>query len=245
VSATLPRNLALVGEDLARATQRDAQRSARRRRYAIAVVVLGLLAVTGTAAIANGWLFGREAALEAAPGLVGGDSDASRVPSEVIAAANELSRSETQHQAEHPDANQPPPMGSVDPGAARTLLTGLGGDERVLTSIPTKSGGVCLALTGLAPQCPPTFPAGREIIFYFATPHAGTTVIWGIARDEVTAVDAVTADGTTTRARFAHNAFYVELTDARPVRLVAHLQDGSSDSEAVHACPLSTPNCTP
>ena len=67
MSATLPSNLARVGEDLARATQRDAQRSAKRRRYATAAVVLALLALTATTAIANGWLFGSEPALKAAP----------------------------------------------------------------------------------------------------------------------------------------------------------------------------------
>lgn len=240
MSATLPTNLALVGEDLARATQRDALRSAKRRRYAAAVVVLGLLALTGTTAIANGWLFGSEPALKAAPGLVGEGTDA--VPDDAVSAANAYSRAVAQQQAEHPDSHQPPPMGTVNPGASRTLLTSLGSEQRVLSSIPTSSGGVCLSLTGFPPQCPPTFPAGREIIFFIEPPRAGTTVIWGIARAEVTAVEAVAPDGESTDARLANNAFFLELSE-RPVRLVVHLRDGSSDAEAISACPLSTPYC--
>lgn len=244
MSATLPNNLARVGEDLARATQRDAQRSTKRRRYATTALVLALLALTTATAIANGWLFGSEPALKAAPGLVQGGSDASPAAGEAIEAADELARSEATHRAAQPGSPWPA-MGAVDPGATRTLLTDLGESHRELSAIGTTSGGVCVTLTGFDPQCPPDFPAGREILAFIVTSQSGATVIWGIAREEVTAVEVVAADGSITPTRFAHSAFFAELADGgRPVRMVVHLRDGSTHSRAAApACPLSTPNC--
>ena len=52
----LPTNLALVGEDLARATLRDVRRSAKRRRAVTVALILALVVVAATTAIANGWL---------------------------------------------------------------------------------------------------------------------------------------------------------------------------------------------
>ena len=54
----LPSNLAVVGEDLARATLSDARRSLKRRRLVTCAVAFALLALTASAAIANGWLLG-------------------------------------------------------------------------------------------------------------------------------------------------------------------------------------------
>ena len=63
----LPTNLALVGEDLARATLRDVRRSLRRRRRRDARDHPSrVLVVTATAAVANGWLF-NETPTAAAP----------------------------------------------------------------------------------------------------------------------------------------------------------------------------------
>jgi hypothetical protein len=57
----------MVGEDLARATHRDAHRSRQRRRLGTCAVVLALLALTGSAAIANGWIFDETPTAEAVP----------------------------------------------------------------------------------------------------------------------------------------------------------------------------------
>lgn len=52
----LPSNLAMVGEDLARATLKDVKRSVRRRRLVTYAVAFALLALMASAAIATGWL---------------------------------------------------------------------------------------------------------------------------------------------------------------------------------------------
>ncbi|MDX6563698.1 MAG: hypothetical protein QOD65_3512, partial [Gaiellales bacterium] len=65
----LPSNLAMVGEDLARATARDAQRSLQRRRLVTYAIAFALLALTASAAIANGWLLDETPAVQALPSL--------------------------------------------------------------------------------------------------------------------------------------------------------------------------------
>lgn len=64
---TLPSNLAMVGEDLARATQRDARRAIQRRRLVTYAIAFALLALTASAAIANGWLFDETPTVKAVP----------------------------------------------------------------------------------------------------------------------------------------------------------------------------------
>jgi hypothetical protein len=198
MSATLPKNLALVGEDLTRATLQDAQRAARRRRSVTAMAVLALLALTTTAAVANGWLFDETPSAEVVPSL-SGDS--------------------------------------------RTLLTGLGPEGRTLSSIATTKGSVCVLLTGFDVNCVPTFATHDQITWFTATPRSDTTLVWGIARDNVRAIEAVAANGTVTRTRLGNDAFYAEVDGSPPVRLVVHLADGTSSTVPVAPCPASTPDC--
>jgi hypothetical protein len=197
----LPSNLALVGEDLARATSRDARRSLRRRRAVTLVLVVAALVVTATAAVANGWLFSETPTVQAVPSL-----------------------------------------GSADGATPRTLLTGLGPEQRTLTAVTTTSGGVCLTLTGFSEQCVPTFRHGEKVTWVLAPSGTGTTLIWGIVRDEVLAVEAVSSDGQSSSAALANDAFYVELPGS-PGHLVIQLAGGGSEDVPLIPCPPTTPDC--
>jgi hypothetical protein len=242
----LPTNLALVGEDLARATLIDARRSLRRRRLVTYSVALVLLALTGTVAVANGWLFGETPTLRAIPSLGSGPTPGVFAPGSGITGAHDVTQSEAQHRAAQLGTGGSAPLGSANgPASRRTLLTNLGPQRRVLSSVTTTSGGVCLALTGFAVQCVPTFAPGQQLAWFVWSPPTGATLIWGIVRDEVTSVEAISADGRTTLAKLANDAFYVELIDGPPARLVARSRDGKSTTETFSACPPTTPFCTP
>lgn len=134
--------------------------------------------------------------------------------------------------------------GAAGEVASRTLLTGLGSGLRELSAVVTAGGGVCLTLTGFEPQCVPTFLA-RQPVTWFARPLAGGTALFGLARDEVTAIEAVAADGSATAAELANGAFYAEMRGGPPTRLSVHLSDGTTETVPVLTCPLSTPDCVP
>ena len=198
----LPTNLALVGEDLARATLRDVRRSAKRRRLVTVALVLALLVVTATAAIANGWLLSETPTVQAVPAL-----------------------------------------GPENGTATHTLLTGLGAEGRVLTSSTSAGGGVCITLTGYTTQCVPTFKQGQMVNWVISPSGPGTTLVWGIVRAEVTAVQAVSASGDSAVARVANDGFYVELPGS-PDHLVIQLSSGDSEVVPLVPCPPVDPNCT-
>ncbi|MDX6631477.1 MAG: hypothetical protein QOH00_3723 [Gaiellales bacterium] len=240
----LPSNLALVGEDLARATLRDARRAAARRRTVAVSLALAVLVVTATAAVANGWLFGQTPTLRAVPSLGDASVPAAFGSSEAASASDAVANAETRHRAATPGAGSVLPLGSALQATARTLLTDLGPQRRVLSSVATTSGGVCFVLTGFAPQCTPTFASGQQVDWIVSPSGGGTTLIWGITRDEVTAIEAISAGGEATTAELANNGFYVEVGGGQPVRLVVHLDDGSSDLVPLFPCPLTAPNCT-
>lgn len=189
-----------MGEDLASATLRDARRSLKRRRLATYAIAFALLVITGTAAIANGWLFSETTASQAVPSLGEG-------------------------------------------AEAKVLLKGLGPERRSLSSVTTAGGAICITLTGFQMQCIPTFTGGQQLAWFEWSSQAGPTLVWGIVRDEVTSVEAVTTDGRRTLAQLANGGFYLELSDGLPSRLVAHLANGSSDSVAVAPCAANTPDC--
>jgi hypothetical protein len=69
-------------------------------------------------------------------------------------------------------------------------------------------------------------------------------LLFGLARDDVRAIEAVFADGSRSPAQLANNAFYLELTSSEPGSLVARLSDGSSDVVARLPCPLTNLGCT-
>jgi hypothetical protein len=242
----LPSNLALVAEDLNRATLRDAKRSVRRRRFVTYAVAFALVALTATAAIANGWLFGSETpVIRVAPALNGGLPPGPAAPAHSDSAARDVTKEEAQHRAAKPSAPGAPPLGQASASAPRTLLAGLGSDDRVLTSVTTTSGGVCLTLTGFGTQCIPTFASGQDVVWFFRSGPSDITAVWGIVRDVVTGVDVVSTTGSTTSTRTANGAFYAELRDESPDHLILHLGNGSTESVSAPTCPLTTPDCTP
>jgi hypothetical protein len=199
----LPSNLAMVGDDLARATLRDARRSVKRRRLVTCAVACALLALTASAGIANGWLSEETPTAKALPSLTRGANGAD----------------------------------------LRTLMTELGPERRVLSSVPTAGGAICLVLTGYQMQCVPTFTPGQQLVWFVWSSQGGPTVVWGVVRDTVTAVEAISTTGQVANARLENGAYYVELTDGLPARLIAHLSDGSSAVVRVAECPLDDPDC--
>ena len=200
----LPSNLAAVGEDLARATQRDARRTVQRRRVVTVTGAFALLALTASAAIATGWLSEKTPTTRAVPALANGAGDA-------------------------------------DP---EVLLSGLGSQQRALSSQVTAAGGVCLMLTGFETACIPTLLAKQQIAWVTRSLTDGTTVIFGIAREDVTGVDAVLTDGGTLPAQLGKGVFFLELTAGPPTQLLVHLSDGSSSIKDISPCPPATPDCT-
>jgi hypothetical protein len=239
----LPSNLAFVGEDLARATSSDARRSARRRRTATCAIAIAILVITATAAVANGWLFDETPTLRAVPSLGGGEVRGAFAPRNAVSAAENVAQSEAEHRAANPDMGSSPPLGVAGASGSRTLLANLGPDHRALMSVATTSGAVCLALTDFAVQCVPTFKDDQQISWFVGTPSSGAVALYGLVRDDVTAVEVDFANGRTAVARLANNAFYLELPGSEPGSLVIHLRDGSSDVVAALPCPLTKLNC--
>ena len=234
----LPANLVLVGEDLARATSRDARRSLVRRRVLTLSLALAVLVVTATAVVANGWLFGETPTLRAVPSLAGDQGRGAFAPGDAVSAVDDLVLAEAAHRATTPGTGGQAPLGRGVAGATRTLLSNLGSERRALRSVATSTGGVCLILSGFHLQCVPTLKSDQEIAWYIA-PSASPTIIFGIVRDDVESVEAVTTDDRSISARLANNAFYIELSDGQATRLVAHLADGSSDDLPLPACPCA------
>jgi hypothetical protein len=241
----LPSNLALVGDDLARATFMDARRALRRRRLATCAVAPALFALMASAAVANGWLFGGATpVLRVVPSLSAAVPPGSFAPSSVITAASAMAQAEGARRDPNSDPRLPAPLGSATGDDARTLLTGLGSENRSLSVVPTTSGGTCVALSGVAVQCIATFAADQKISWFSSSPTTGPAVVWGLMRADVTGVDAVSADGTTHKAEVGNGAFYVEIGKGPPERVIVHLDDGTSQSFSPAPCPLLTPACT-
>ena len=234
----LPSNLALVGEDLARATLARrpalAQAAARASRSR-----------SSSPARRHGDRRGRQRlavqrdADRAGRSVAGRRSGERRVCARRCGLGDRRPRT-GRGRASRDHARNPgqAPLGSGDPSSARTLLSNLGRARRALRSVATSSGGVCLILSGFPPQCVPTLKSGSEIAWYIA-PSASPTIIFGIVRDDVESVEAVTADDRSITARLANNAFYLELSDGQATRLVVHLADGSSDDVPLPACPCA------
>lgn len=199
----LPSNLAAVGEDLARATQKDVRQSARRRRAATFAVAIAVLALMASAAIATGWISDETPTVRVVPSLAGGPGDT----------------------------------------APRVQLTDLGKQARVLSTVTTANGGVCVSVTGFETQCVTTFFAAQQITWFVQSQADGTTAVFGIARDDVTGIDGVGSDGRTVAARLANGAFYLELTDVPPTQVTVHLSDGSSNAVPIAPCPPASPDC--
>ncbi|HEY3613917.1 MAG TPA: hypothetical protein VGK92_09440 [Gaiellales bacterium] len=243
--SALPSNLALIAEDLARATQIDARRARRRRRVATYAIAFALLALTATAAVAAGWLFGGETpVVRVVPSLGGSPLPVTIVPGGRDTSAQDVTRLVAQHRAQQPGREGSPPLGQASAGTEQTLLDGLGPESRSLSSTATTSGGVCITLTGFGTQCVPTFVQGQDVVWFFRSTADRTTAVWGIVTDAVAGVDVVTASGSTMTAEIGNGGFYAELGDGSPARLVIHLRDGTSETVTPLPCPITTPDCT-
>jgi hypothetical protein len=242
--SALPSNLAFVGEDLARAIQRDAQRSLRRRRAATLVVVIAVLVVTATASVANGWLFGETPTLRAVPALGRAQGPDVFAAPGALSAAEAVVASQAKHRAANPGNGSTPPLGAATDGRPRTLLADLGPEHRVLAAVGTTSGAVCLTLSGFSIQCVPAFKDDQEISWFVGTSSSGARLLFGLVRDDVIAVEGRFADGTSTQARLGNNAFYLEVPGDVTGSLVVLRSDGSSEVVADLPCPLTYPNCT-
>ena len=130
-----------------------------------------------------------------------------------------------------------------DSSRPRTLLTDLGTGARVLTTVKTADGGVCLSITDFETQCVREFLATQQISWFVQSLADGTTAVFGLARDDVTGIDAVARDGRTVAAKLANGAFYLELTEVPPTQVTVHLSDGSSNAVAIAPCPSASPDC--
>jgi hypothetical protein len=242
----LPSNLALVGDDLARATFIDARRSLRRRRLTTCAVAFALFALTASAAVANGWLFGDATpVLRAVPSLSATSPRSPLASGGAATAASDITQSEEAHRSMTPGSVPAPPLGSANGADARTLLTGLGPEDRSLTVVTTTSGGACVALTGVPAQCIATFATDQEIAYFTSSPSKTDTVVWGLLRDDVTAVEVIDTEGVAHPAVVGNGGFYADVGSRAATRLIVHLADGGSDSVTVFSCPLTTPDCTP
>jgi hypothetical protein len=143
-----------------------------------------------------------------------------------------------------PTAAAVPELAAGSGGAGvQILLSGLGSRLRALSSEATPGGGVCIALTGFEKQCVPTLLVKQQIAWFTRSLDDGTTVIFGIAREQVTGVDALLNDGRTLPAQFGNGAFYIELNEGPPTHLLLHMSDGTSATKAISPCPPATPDC--
>jgi hypothetical protein len=241
--STLPRNLALVADDLAKATQLDLGRARRRRRLVTYAVAFALLALTAGAAVGSGWLFNDETpVVRVVPGLaVAAPGDAAPGRGDPLAQA--MTRLEALHRLDQPGANGSAPLGSANMASARTLISGLGARRRTLSAVTTTTGGVCLTLTDLDTECFATFAPGQDAMWLVHGAIPRLFVVWGLVREDVTGVEVVSAAGTTIAAALGNGGFYAELADGPPAQLLLLHDDGSSDSVTVLPCPVTTPDC--
>ena len=143
---------------------------------------------------------------------------------------------------ETPTTSAVPSLGNLNGSGPRTLLTGLGPARRTLSSDATPSGSVCLTLTGFERNCVPTFLASQHLTWFVASPQPGQTLVWGIVRDDVISVEAVSATVAPPRRQLANDAFYLELPGS-PDHLVIRLSNGSSEIVPVFPRPLTNLNC--
>jgi hypothetical protein len=209
-------------------------------------VAFALLALTGTAAVARGWLFGDETpVVRVIPSLAGPSVSGSSAPGNSDAAAQNVTKHEAQHRADQPAGNGSAPLGQPIAATSRTLISDLGPLKRALSSMATTTGGVCLTLTGFDPECFATFAPDQDAVWFFRSTPERAVVVWGVVRGSVTAVEVVSTGGTTTTAEIGNGGFYAELADGSPERLILQLDDGRSETVEPLPCPLTTPDCTP
>lgn len=126
--------------------------------------------------------------------------------------------------------------GTLNPSSAVALLSGLPIGDGTLYGVTTSTGAVCLVLTPGPQGCTDTFTQQSPVSFSMFNPDGfGTgqqpTSIIGLTPDDVTAIDVVSSDGTSSVARLAHDAYFATEpvgSAAYPTSLRIHYSDGTS-----------------
>ena len=242
----LPSNLALVGEDLARATLRDARRSRARRRLATYAVAFALLALTATAAVASGWLFGDEQpVVRVAP--VARRGGRFRPPpirrkrhQQGMTSPNPRAAivlSSPRRMAPPRSATPSAPRERCSPASGRRSAPDLRADDD-RRRLPRAHRDT--ARNAFRPSAQAITSIGSS------QPKPGEpTVVWGLVSDDVARRRRRLHRRHATKAALGNGGFYAELTEGSPDQLILHLADGSSEAVEALPCPLTTPDCTP
>lgn len=132
-----------------------------------------------------------------------------------------------------PDAYDP---GQRRPNDLRVAVDGVGTANRTVYMVRTTNGRVCAGLTGFSAGCLEGLPDTLPVTAVSADPDANGTgeapLVWGIAKDDVVAVDVV-VNGKAQPALLARNAYFFQLADAAlPDRaiegLIVRLSNGST-----------------
>lgn len=148
------------------------------------------------------------------------------------------------------DAAGVPP--EFDPGAKldgdlRAPLTSLGTKGRTIYLVRTAKGRVCGGLTGFAAGCLEGLPASVPITVMSGDPDATgvgeAPLVWGVARNDVVAVDVV-VNGAIRHAELSRNAYFFQLRDAAEPdaaieAVVAYLRGGGTYREVVNHGPAT------
>jgi hypothetical protein len=121
----------------------------------------------------------------------------------------------------------PPPHGLVEwatgdliPSKARILMSEVGSAHGTIYAIPTSKGRICSGLTGYSSGCTDGFRDESGDV----TTTFGGGIVWGLAPNQVTAIEVV-VDGVSHAARLENNAYFYE--GGNPQQLIAHFQDGT------------------
>jgi len=131
-------------------------------------------------------------------------------------------------------SNAPPEWatGNLVPSQARALMTDVGSMHGTIYAIPTSKGRVCSGLSGYSSGCTDGF---RDILGDITTTF-GSGVVWGLAPNQVVAIDVV-VDGVSHSARLENNAYFFE--GGNPQQLIVYFKDGTRKTVSYPTLPSS------
>lgn len=119
-----------------------------------------------------------------------------------------------------------------DPDQVKLLLQRQSPTEAVrIYAGVSQSGDVCYVATGLFPgagsgTCVETFSA-EQPVFFTSTGGDDGAAVMGIAADQVTRVEVLTAEKGSQPAELERNAFFWSSTRTQPTAVISHLRDGT------------------